>query len=73
MKKTIVFHSLRIDVVSYGNGTAYAVHDNYARKSYFAQDEDASALREEWQTYEAAFPEFPIEDFFVEQIAIREE
>lgn len=69
MKRAVVYHSERFDLVSYGNGLAYALHDNIMRKSMFVQGDDATAFRDEWNAY----PEdLPFDDFFVEQLAIRE-
>lgn len=72
MTRTIVFHSNRFDLVSYGNGLAYALHDNIARKSMFVQGDDAAEFRAEWQAFENACPEAPLDSFCEEQIAIRE-
>lgn len=72
MTRTIIFHSDRFDLVSYGNGTAYAVHDNIERRSMFVQDDDASEFREEMEAYEAAFPDLPTDVFLEEQLALRE-
>ena len=73
MTRTIVYHSDRFDLVSYGNGLSYALHDNIARTSMFVQDDDAAAFRDEWAAFEAACPELPLDGFFAEQLAIREE
>lgn len=71
MNRVIVYHSDRFDLVSYGNGLSYALHDNIARKSMFVQGDDAAIFREEWEAFEATCPEAPLDGFFAEQIAIR--
>lgn len=72
MTRTIIFHSERFDVVSYGNGVSYAVHDNIARKSMFVDGDDAAEFREELEAFEEAFPERHYDEFYSEQLAIRE-
>lgn len=72
MTRIIVYHSARFDLVSYGNGMSYALHDNARKVSAFVQGDDAADFRAEWEAYEAAFPEGALDDFFAEQIAIRE-
>lgn len=72
MTRTLLYHSERFDVVSYGNGLSYAVHDNITRKSMFVQGEDAVAFREELETFERLFPKTRYDEFYAEQLAIRE-
>lgn len=72
MTRAIIYHSDRFDVVSYGNGWSYAVHDNISKKSMFVQDEEALAFREELEAWENAFPETCYDEFYAEQLAIRE-
>lgn len=72
MKHVTVYHSERFDLVSYGNGWAYALHDNITKTSMFVQDDDATEFRNDWEAFEAAFPELPLDGFFEEQLAIRE-
>lgn len=72
MQRQTIYHSARFDMVSYGNGLSYALHDNRARKSMFVQGDDATSFREEWEAFEATCPEAPLDDFFAEQLAIRE-
>ena len=72
MTRVIVYHSARYDLVSYGNGTAYALHDNIGKQSMFVQGDDADAFREEWEAFEECCPEAPLDGFFAEQLAIRE-
>jgi hypothetical protein len=71
MTRTIIYRSERFDVVSYGNGLAYAVHDNVNRRSMFVQDDDATAFREELEQWEALFPTTHYDEFYTEQLAIR--
>ena len=72
MTRCIVYHSSVFDLVSYGNGIAYALHDNVNRKSLFVQGDDAAQFRDEWIAFESVCPDAPLDGFFAEQIAIRE-
>ncbi len=72
MTRTTIYHSDRFDVVSYGNGLSYAVHDNINKKSMFAQGDDAVIFRDELEAFETTFPDRPYDDFYAEQLAIRE-
>lgn len=72
MKRVVIYHSDRFDVVSYGNGLSYAVHDNIARKSFFVQGDDAAEFRNELAAFEKIFPETHYDEFYAEQMAIRE-
>jgi hypothetical protein len=72
MTHTIIFHSDRFDVVSYGNGLSYAVHDNINKRSMFVHGDDATQFRKELEAFEIADPEKPYDDFYAEQLAIRE-
>lgn len=66
MYRVTIFHSERYDLVSYGNGLSYAVHDNKAKVSAFVQGDDAAAFREEFDAWPGDYA-----DFCAEQIAIR--
>jgi hypothetical protein len=69
MTRVTIFHSDRYDLVSYGNGLAYAAHDNQGKVSFFVQGDDASDFRDEFD----AWPEdIATDDFLAEQFAIRE-
>lgn len=72
MTRNHVYHSDRFDIVSYGNGLSYALHDNINKMSMFVQGDDAAEFRAEWEAFEEANPEAPIDWFCEEQIAIRE-
>jgi hypothetical protein len=72
MKRNILYRSERFDLVSYGHGEAYALHDNAKRVSAFIQGDAATEFQMEWETFERVCPEAPLDDFFAEQIAIRE-
>jgi hypothetical protein len=72
MTRTVIFHSDRFDLVSYGNGLSYALHDNIAQTSMFVQDDDAAAFRDETGAFGKTCPEAPYDSFFAEQLAIRE-
>jgi hypothetical protein len=67
MTRVIIFHSARYDLVSYGNGLSYAVHDNQAKTSFFVQGDDADDFRAEMEAPE----DIPMDDFLAEQFAIR--
>lgn len=69
MTRVVIFHSERFDLVSYGGGTAYALHDNIDKRSMFVQGDDAEIFRAE---YDALPDDFPYDDFCAEQLAIRE-
>lgn len=70
MSRVIVYHSDRFDLVSYGNGLSYELHDNASKQSVFVQGDDASAFREQWEAFENACPEASLDGFFAEQIAL---
>jgi hypothetical protein len=72
MTRVTIYHSNRFDVVSYGNGLSYAIHDNIRRVSAFVQGDDAADFRDELEAWENAFPETCYDEFYAEQIAIRE-
>ena len=72
MNRTTIYHSERFDVVSYGNGLSYAIHDKISRKSGLAQGEDAAILRDELEAFERAFPERPYDEFYAEQLSAME-
>lgn len=68
MTRVVIFHSARFGLVSYGNGEAYAVHDNENKRSMFVQGDEATDFRAEFD----AWPEdIPTDDFCAEQLAIR--
>jgi len=67
MKRVTIFHNDRYDLVSYGNGLGYAVHDNVAKVSAFVQGDDANEFREEYEAWPGDYA-----DFCAEQIAIRQ-
>ena len=70
MRRATIFHSDRFDVVSYGNGLSYAIHDNINKTSAFIQGEDDVA---QFRAELDSFPEdLPFDDFYAEQISIRE-
>lgn len=73
MTKTTVYHSDRFDLVSYGNGLSYTLHNNINKRSMFVQGDDAADFRKELEDFENVCPEAPLDGFFGEQIAIREE
>lgn len=70
MTRVVIFHSARFDIVSYGNGEAYAVHDNPEKRSMFVQGDEATEFRAEFDAWPA---DLPIDDFCEEQLAIRAE
>lgn len=72
MTRTTIYHSDRFDLVSYGNGTAYALHDNVTHKSIFLQGDDAAAFRREWGLFRKTCPEASFDVHFEEQIALYE-
>lgn len=72
MTRTIIYHSDRFDVVSYGNGTSYAIHDNINKVSAFVESDEAEAFRDELEVWENLFPHTHYDEFYVEQIAIRQ-
>lgn len=72
MTSVVIYHSDRFDVVSYGNGFSYAVHDNITQRSMFVEGDDAAQFRAELDDFERVFPEAPYDDFYAEQLAIRE-
>jgi len=43
--RVTIFHSDKYDLVSYGNGLSYALHDNVNKQSYFTQGDDAIDFR----------------------------
>ena len=71
MTSTVVYSSDRFELVSYGNGMAYALYDNIA--TMFVQGDDAAEFRQDWEQFETCSPDAPLDGFFAEQLAIREE
>lgn len=72
MTRVTIYHSARFDVISYGNGLSYAIHDNINRVSAFVQGDDAIEFRRELEQWESLFPSTHYDEFYAEQIAIRE-
>lgn len=70
--RVTIYHSARFDVVSYGNGLSYAVHDNISHKSGFVQGDDAITFRAELEAWEEAFPERCYDEFYAEQLDVME-
>jgi hypothetical protein len=69
MTRITIYSSYRFDVVSYGNGLSYAIHDKINSISAFVQGDDANEFRADLEAY----PEdLPFDEFYAEQIAIRE-
>ena len=66
MKRVHIFHSDKFDLVSYGNGLSYALHDNINKNSLFVQGDDASDFRLALDHYEHYFPETPFNDIMAE-------
>lgn len=64
MTRAIIFHSDRYDIVSYGNGTAYAVHDNKAKVSAFVQGDDALDFSAEFNAWRGEYDDFCREQIF---------
>lgn len=69
MTRITVYHSDHFDLVSYGNGSSYALHDNIKQTSMFVQGDDAIDFRDEWQSFANTCPEAPFDRFFAEQLA----
>jgi hypothetical protein len=67
MTRVTIFHSPRYDIISYGNGLSYTIHDNEAKVSAFVQGDDAIEFRAEFDAWPGDY-----NDFCDEQIAIRE-
>lgn len=68
MKRAIIFHSDQYDLVSYGNGASYALHDNIGKRSFFVQyGDEATEFRNEFEAWPGQY-----DDFCAEQFAIRE-
>lgn len=68
MKRAIIFHSGQYDLVSYGNGASYALHDNTNKQSLFIQyGDEATEFRSELDAWPGAY-----DDFCAEQFAIRQ-
>jgi hypothetical protein len=72
MNRVNIYHSDRFDVVSYGNGLSYAIHDNINHVSAFIQGDDVAEFRDELESWETMFPSVPYDEFYAEQIAIRQ-
>jgi len=64
MSRVVIYHSEAFDLVSYGNGLSYALHDNRNKKSLFVQGDDAAKFRRELDSWEANFPEKPYDEIF---------
>ena len=72
MKRVVIYRSNRFEVVSYGNGMSYAVHDNTNKQSMFVLScDDATEFRNELEVFEATFPNASYDDFYAEQLATR--
>ena len=66
MKRAVIFHSDKFDLVSYGNGLSYALHDNVNKKSLFVQGDDAIDFRNIVELYETKNPEMAYDDIYTE-------
>lgn len=64
--RVTIFHSNKFDLVSYGNGLSYALHDNSNKKSLFVQGDDATDFRNILDLYETKNPEMPYDDIMTE-------
>ena len=66
MKRTVIYHSKHFDVVSYGNGLSYALHDNERHKSIFFQYSAAAQFRQDIEFWEQIDPEKSYDEIYSE-------
>lgn len=60
--QTLVARGDRYALTSYAHGWAYLLEDTLERRSVFVQDDDASVFRGDWESYEIAAPDWPVDD-----------
>lgn len=66
MTRTHIYHSDKFDLVSYGNGLSYALHDNANKRSLFVQGDAAAQFRDDVADWERIDPEKPYDEIYAE-------